>query len=596
MASSQKGGKHFLLYIVIGVVVVAIAGYAVFSFVLPATSLTKTSTTPANNVYLSLTDPATVPVGTTALFITYSDVQLLVSSNGTLSTVSLPGGTGTVNVLDLQNAFLVLGAMHLSNGSKIIQIEVNITSTIITINGVNSTVVIGEGTVKANITSGNSVAGTTTAVIDLVPSVTSIQTVDKTIYVLTPSVRAVITPNNVFTGQSSNVSGSPSSLPPVGRRINFTKNTNLSNIFKSVTPTIKITSASITVNGNDTSFSITVENTGNASVELNGIMINGSKNVYFPAPPTSLLFHMPPSVFPMPILPPNGQLPSGVNPPPKFIITFPNGTIMNTTGTFNMQNPRPLPLPQNVTNGTVPPLGSISQTGTFYLLDLVNPAYAISINSTGALLNVGGEEVIETSTLPMPSQPNSGSQRGPINITIPAGSTTIVLPAGTTLYVQFPPGISPPKPPTLPTNQAQQMLIGRLILSNGTLGFPPISLISNSGPAGAPNQGAPGNGTTAINNAASRLVTNGASNFTAQIPKNEVIPPGYVLAAGASFTFTLSGQLLLGPAPQVQANAAGGASGITIEPPFAVLISGDAYTVNLFGASGAHAVTQVVAT
>ena len=477
------------------------------------------------------------------------------------------------------------------------QIRVNITSAVITINGVNSTVVIGEGTIKANVSSGNNVAGTTNAVVDLVPSVTSIQTVDKTIYVLTPSVRAVVTPNNVFVGQSANVSKTRFTPPPIGVRINFTGNANLSNIFKSVTPTIKITSASIAVSGNDTSFSMTVENTGNSSVELNGLMINGLKKVYFPMPPASLMFRMPAMIFPMPMSPPSGiTLPPNFVPPPKFVITFPNGTVMNTSGSYEVQSQ-----PPHLTNGTMPPPnGSSLVTGTFYLLDIVHPAFALSVNSTGALINLSGDIVWRTSSPPMMSfQPNSSQQSGPVNITVPAGAVPTHLPLDTTLYIQFPPGMTPPKQPTPPTALAQQMPIGRMILSNGTLGFPPMSLISSVGysgvsTSGVSTQGTLGNETSMINSGVSNMVANGASNLTLQIPAG-AIPPGYELAAGASFTFTLNGLLLLGPAPSMPMNVSGGPNNMALQPPFAILINGDTYSIDLFGASGAHASTQVVA-
>ncbi len=588
MAVSKEGKGSHLLFVIVGLIVVVAIGYVVFNFIVPMYKAPSA----ANNVYLSLTDPATVPAGTTALFITYSDIQLVVSTGGVLSTVSLPGGTGTANVLDLQNAYVVIGAMHVRNGSKIVQIRVNITSAVITVNGVNSTVVIGEGTIKANVSSGNNVTGTTNAVVDLVPSVTSIQTVDKTIYVLTPSVRAVVTPNNVFVGQSANVSKTRFTPPPIGVKINFTGNTNLSNIFKSVTPTIKITSASIAVSGNDTSFSMTVENTGNSSVELNGLMINGLKKVYFPAPPVSLMFRMPAMVFPMPMSPPSGvPLPSNFVPPPKFVITFPNRTVMNTSGSYEVSSQ-----PPHLTNGTMPPPnGSSLVTGTFYLLDIVHPAFALSVNSTGALINLSGDIVWRTSSPPMMSfQPNSSQQSGPVNITVPAGAVSTPLPLGTTLYVQFPPGMAPPKQPTPPIAQAQQMPIGRMILLNGTLGFPPMSLISKVKFNSASTQGTLGNETSSINSGASNLIANGASNLTLQIPAG-AIPPGYELAAGASFTFTLNGLLLLGPAPSMPMNVSGGPNNMAFQPPFAILIPGDTYSIDLFGASGTHASTQVVA-
>ena len=595
------------------VVIVAVGGYLLIANVLyPSTQ----SASAQKNFFLSLTDPATTPTGTTALYVTYSALQISVSHSGSVSVEALPG-SGTVNVFDLQNATIILAATNVPNGSKVTQVKINISNAIITIGGKNSTVVIGEGTITANISSNGSGSGKQNALVDLIPSVTAIETVDKTVYVLTSSVRAVITPTNVFTGQSSNVSVPPS--PQVGEEFNFAPNTNVSQIFQSVTPTIKIVSASITVNGNDTDFSMTVRNTGNVSVELNGIMLNGSKNVYFPMPPVSALFFMPAMVFPLPITPPPGiPLPQGVSAPPKFVITFPNGTVMNTTSVFTIPTMPPnastttFPIPSqngslpppNATPSSMPPPGSVpgtgSITGTFYILDIVKTAHAISINSSGMVLDVGGDSIAVTTTPPMMQMPPTQTQQGtangqpsqPQNFTIPAGSTQIQLPSGTTLYMQFPPGAQPPTaaPPVQVTSQAKNMPIGWMIFSNGTLGFPPMSLSQGQAPPAGGSMLPGSEGQSSINSANNAIsnIAAGAANVSVKIPNGIKLPPGYDLAAGASVTFTLSGLLTMGPSPQTP-------SGISMQPPFSVLIPGDTYNVWIMGASGAHAHAKITA-
>jgi hypothetical protein len=594
MRGDKKGaGSGYLTYAVIGVVVALIAGYAIFSFILPVASTPNNNAATTKNFFLSLTDPATVPVGTTALYVTYSALQLSVSHNGSVSTQALPG-SGTVNVLALQNSSIVLAAVNVPNGSKVTQIKVNISNAVITINGKNNTVVIGEETLTINITTNNSISGERNGLVDLVPSVTAIETVDKTVYVLTASVRAVITPPSVFAGQSSNVpSGGQQQPPQIGSHINFSSNVNLTKLFSSVTPTIKITTASITVNGNDTDFSMTVQNTGNSSVELNGVMISGSKKVYFPPPPVNLFFHMPPMILMLPIMPPSGlSLPQGEPLPPKMIITYPNGTVLNTTSFFTQPQSinQTFPPSTNVSNGSGVPPG---MSGTFYLLDLAHTAYAISLNSSGALLNISGDTVAKTTTIPQPPQMNATGQTGPSNMTIPPGATIIQLPAGTTLYIQFPSGMPVPKLPTAPSSaETQDMIIGRMILSNGSLGFPPMSLNVSMGQQPNSVQGAQGTVTSQVNEGTSNAVTEGASNLSINIPVS-AIPKGYMLAAGASVTLTLDGLLTLGPTPQLSANAASATQ--MIQPPFAVLISGDVYTINLLGKMGAHAETQITA-
>ena len=586
------GAKTYLMMVTVVAVIAIVAGYMIFNNLFPTTS----SVPLQKNFFLSLTDPATVPQGTTALFVTYSALQLQISHSGGVSTQTLPG-SGTVNVLSLQNSSIVLASTNVLNGSKVTQIKINISNAIITIGGENYTVVIGERTLTINVTSNNSISGQKNALVDLIPSVTAIETVDKTVYVLTANVRAVITPPSIFLSRSSSVQhGIIQSLPPVGSKVNFSSNVSLGKLFNNVTPTINVTSASISIDGNYTNLSVTVKNTGNDSVQLNGIMINGLKKVYFPQPPMSELFRLPSMIMQLPITPPAGVLtPSGFIPPPKMVITFPNGTIMNTTSTFTLPSiPTRPPINStntktsnstgyiNSTNSTVSL--NITLNGTFYFLKIVTPAHAISLNSTGALVNVSGDIVYKTTTMPQFTHTiqQNGSQQGPaLNVTIPAGATAVTLPVGTTLYIQFPAGMAPPTvtPPLQITLRAAKFPIGRMIFPNGTLGFPPMyamstKVVSNS---------------TSANGAALNTIANGATNTNVTINPDQ-IPKGYTLMPGDSITFTLSGLLNLGPSQQVQSD-----NGVKIPSPFAVLISGDSYSINLFGKIGAHAETVVTA-
>ena len=583
------GAKTYLMMVTVVAVIAIVAGYMIFNNLFPTTS----SVPLQKNFFLSLTDPATVPQGTTALFVTYSALQLQISHSGGVSTQTLPG-SGTVNVLSLQNSSIVLASTNVLNGSKVTQIKINISNAIITIGGENYTVVIGERTLTINVTSNNSISGQKNALVDLIPSVTAIETVDKTVYVLTANVRAVITPPNIFLSRSSSVQhGIIQSLPPVGSKVNFSSNVSLGKLFNHVTPTINVTSASISIDGNYTNLSVTVKNTGNDSVQLNGIMINGLKKVYFPQPPMSELFRLPSMIMQLPITPPAGvPTPSGFIPPPKMVITFPNGTIMNTTSTFTLPSIPTRP-PINSTNTTTSnSTGYINSTvslnitlnGTFYFLKIVTPAHAISLNSTGALVNVSGDIVYKTTTMPQFTHTiqQNGSQQGPaLNVTIPSGATAVTLPVGTTLYMQFPAGMAPPTvtPPLQITLRAAKFPIGRMIFPNGTLGFPPMyamstKVVSNS---------------TSANGAALNTIANGATNTNVTINPDQ-IPKGYTLMPGDSITFTLSGLLNLGPSQQVQSD-----NGVKIPSPFAVLISGDSYSINLFGKIGAHAETVVTA-
>ena len=542
--------------VVLTVSVVVVVSLFVFGVIPPSAYAPASQTTSSQNFFISLTDPATVPPGTTALYVTYSALQMSVSRNGAVSIQSLPG-TGTVNVLDLQNNTIVLAATNLPNGSVVTKVKMNISNAVITIKGRNSTVVIGESGITANISASAAISGKQSALVDLIPSVTAIETTDKTIYVLTPSVKAVIAPISVFVQPSSNISSKRLSIPAVGNRLRFASNISVPQIFHSVTPTVNVTLASINVNGNDTNLAITLKNTGNSSVQLNGIMLNGSKKIYIPMPPANLMFRMPATtlVLPPPVL-------GGIG-GPIFRITFPNGTVMNTTSYINVG--------LISGNQSSPP----AITGHFYILKLLKPAYAISFNFSSALLNISGDEVIETSTIPNQTAPLPGQTVQ--NMTIPPNSTIVDLPLGTTLGIHFPKNISVSEPQPVPTAQMQEMPIGRMIFPNGTIGFPSMSFINSLNNSLSTNQ-------------VSNLLSSGVTNLNTSINPAE-IPRGYILSPGASVTLTLNGQLSLGPSIQVP----GPSGNEFISSPFAVLIPGASYTVGIFGISGVEVYTKITA-
>ncbi len=561
------GFQGYLFITIVAIVIVAVVGYVLVSGVFSTATQTGSQAATEKNLLLSLTDPATVPAGTTALFVTFSAMQIQVSNNGQTSTQSLPG-SGTVNVLNLRNASIILATANVPNGSKVTQVKVNISNAVITIGGKNYTVVIGEGTLVVNLTTNNTVFGQKHAVLDLIPAITVIETIDKTIYVLTPNVRGVMPPPGMF----ARAPGANGIQPPPGQIQNFTSGTNLSQVFRAVTPTISITSASLSASGNDTSLSVTVRNTGNSSVQLNGLMLNGSKEVFFPLPPASLLFKMPSIIFPFPAVP-RSMMPANASAvTPEFTVTFPNGTVMNTTDSFPMQPP------PNSSNYPPP-----QQQMKIYIIDLIKPAYAISLNSTGAVINMSGENVVVEDSVPPstlnqnmgPSYTDQNGHQVPGNITIPQNSTVITLPIGTTMYISFPSSMTPPKMPSVPQTVLTQLRNAPtffMIFPNGTIGFPPVSMTQQaaSGPASEFE----------------------VSNISSQPPSSAQIPKGYTLAANSSVTFTLNGLLVMGPSPT---SPTGAPSNIVISPPFAVPISGNVYGISVIGMAGAHAQTQITA-
>ena len=571
----------YLIFAIIGILIVGVGVYYI-SGLIASTPVSTTSLKQAN-FFVGLTDPADVPSGTTALYVTYSAVQLSISDNGAISNMLL-AGSGTVNVLDLQNQSIVIATANVSNGSVVMQIKINVSSAIITIGGVNYSVLIGEGTLTVNLTSGSTANGRNGALFDLIPSITEIQTADKNVFVLTPTVKAVLSPEDNFIPQSGGQQNNSGIPPPIGTRLRFNSSGNITQVLTGfeVAKGVRITSAYISVNGNYTSLNVTVENNGTSAVELDGLMFNGPKKVFLPVINVSI--NIPPMPAGMPFVPVNGT------------VIFPNGTILHVgSGFMNAYAPPPI------------------------MFNFSEPAPAIAHNSTSVTFRVpAGSTILSIPTFPPPGNnsypppgnssfppPGNNSYPPPRNQTIPSVNhnnfpmptfNSEPAPNGTIIIMVFPKMSPPPsgEPTQNETGFAEDMPIGRFIFANGTLGFPNVGVTVN--PTQVPTLGSqygnngqplPGQGEPMPGSAEG----SGSLNMTLNLPMQ--LPKGFVLEAGASFTFTLDGRLAIGPAPNVQNN---NGQSVTIMPPTVELFAGDNYIISIFGKDGNLPAYNVTAT
>ena len=488
-------------------------------FALPYLGNSKTGGGNGNAFFVSLTDPPNVPPGTTALYVTYSGVQLVVSQSGTESSLDLPG-SGTVNVLKLLNSSIVIGTANLPNGTVIKQIKFTISNAVITINGVNDSVVIGEGTLTTNLTS--TFSGKEGALVDLVPTVTEIQTVDQNVFVLTPAIKSILAPVGDF--------GMMQGPPQTGTNLGF-NNSYFGGFLNNPNTDVTITNASLVVNGNSTLLSVTVTNHGNTSVGLMNLMLQGQKQVYFP--PINVQITPPPLM--VGVLSPI---------PPDRVVIFPNGTRI-VMSAYPLNQP-PIAFNFSAALTTL----SYNNTGIY---SIVPPG------STMAVLSYPSSTTATTFFMPPPPTPQP-------------------VPSGTIILALFPAGFVPPSstPPAQQLSFMAEQPIGRFIYPNGTLGFPPmmVSVPMISVPTGSTSG-----------------VSSGQLNVSVSMQSQ--LPGGFILSPGASFTFTLSGELALGPSPTVQ-----GPSGQVTQasPPFAELTAGQSYSIMMFGPQGQLAPYNVTAT
>jgi hypothetical protein len=223
-------------------------------------------------VLLQLTDPPTVPVGTTSLNLTYSTITLLVSepaTNGQVSTtdvsVTPTGGSSTVDLLRLQNISETIASAALPAGSTIYSATFTVSGISVEINGTSNAVTLATGgnSFVVTLTSGTVLSGTNAVLLDLTPTV-----------VETPAAYQMIpTSVGIMRPQSEVCAGSQTpgwTCPVTGSdQGNFTRSQG------QVTASL----VTLSVSGNKTTVSVQVVNSGSISVRLDEIGIQGNLTV-----------------------------------------------------------------------------------------------------------------------------------------------------------------------------------------------------------------------------------------------------------------------------------------------------------------------------
>ncbi len=215
------------------------------------------------SVPVSITDPPHVPDGTSALVIFYSSLQVHTVGQGSSQWVS-SNASGMLNLMSLVNVTQTVAGVNLPANSTVDQIRFNISSATITINGTTSNVTVPNGEVSAQINGDQRFNSSSQVLVDLSPTVVPIFTANSTIFVLVPSVKAVITPSN-----NANVR--------VGERMSL--NASDRNELAAENANISISDLSLSSNRNTTTFKLTVTNNGNRSVVIRHVLVRGVEAV-----------------------------------------------------------------------------------------------------------------------------------------------------------------------------------------------------------------------------------------------------------------------------------------------------------------------------
>jgi hypothetical protein len=220
-----------------------------------------------------LTDPPTVPAGTTQLNLTYTDLSIhVIQSDGTSQWIAL-GASGTVNLFSLINVSQTLGTTTLPMNSTVDKVQFTIAGVTAVVNAQTYDVTALSNTFVVNVANAQINDTLSGVIVDFNPTLVQIQANDandQTVYyyVLVPSANAVII--NGVKPEHARV-GTIVALGEFNR-------VRLERVREGFNRNLTIVSANLGVNGNTTSLSVTLRNDGNSSFRVFGLTLNGEFN------------------------------------------------------------------------------------------------------------------------------------------------------------------------------------------------------------------------------------------------------------------------------------------------------------------------------
>jgi hypothetical protein len=220
-----------------------------------------------------LTDPPTVPAGTTVLNLTYSNFLLHVTyPNGTVEWLPV-NASGTVNLFSLVNMTQTLASVVIPVNSTVDMIQFTIADVEAVVNGATYNVTALSSTLVIKVDNGLVNETLSGVLLDFNPTLVQIQATDANgtlvnYYVLVPSATAVVV-NNLSKDELK-----------VGTIVKIGENNHvkLVHVEEEFQENLTITSASLSVNGNVTTLSVTLKNEGSIAFRVFGLTLHGDFN------------------------------------------------------------------------------------------------------------------------------------------------------------------------------------------------------------------------------------------------------------------------------------------------------------------------------
>jgi hypothetical protein len=220
-----------------------------------------------------LTDPPTVPAGTTQLNLTYADALLhVIYPNATQEWLPV-GASGNVNLFSLVNMTQTLAPITIPLNSTVDKVQFTIANVTAVINEEPYNVTSLSDTFVVKVANGAVNQTDSGVLIDFNPTLVQIQATDENdaivyYYVLVPSANAIIVnelgPRQLKVGTIIEI-GENNRVRLVRVKEDFSKN-------------LTIVSATLTVNGNATGLSVTLKNEGNVTFRVFGLTLHGEFN------------------------------------------------------------------------------------------------------------------------------------------------------------------------------------------------------------------------------------------------------------------------------------------------------------------------------
>ena len=230
-------------------------------------------TSASTSFLVLLTDPPTVPAGTTLLNLTYSDVSLHVAyPNGTAAWLPV-NASGTVNLFSLVNMTQTIASTTIPTGSAVDKIQFTIADVDAVVNGTTYNVTTLSSTLVVSVANSEVNQTLSGVLVDFNPTLVQIQATDANgtlvyYYVLVPSATATI------------VGDLTKEHMKVGTIVELGQNNRvrLVRVVEKFSKNVTFTSASLSVNGNFTTLSVTLKNMGNVTFRVFGLTLHGEFN------------------------------------------------------------------------------------------------------------------------------------------------------------------------------------------------------------------------------------------------------------------------------------------------------------------------------